>query len=124
MTDEVKEPPKTAEALQEWRAAEQTEDAARRAKIATDAANAAAAEAQEAAQATADAAEAALQAAALADATATKTAEAAKVVAHAAAEIGADSDAAIAQAEIDKRLAKQRYNEAVARAAERQRRAP
>ena len=124
MADEVTEHPKTAEALQDWRAAEQASAVAQRAKVATDAANAAAAEAQESAEATADAAEAALEAAALAEASASKTAEAAKVVADAAAEVGADADSAIAQTEIDKGVAKQRYNDAVARAAERQRRVP
>ena len=124
MADEVTDRPKTAEALQNWRAAEQAAATAERAKVATDAANAAAAEAQESAEATADAAQAALEAAALAEASASKTAEAAKAVAEAAAEVGADSDAAIAQAEIDRGVAKQRYNDEVARAAARQRRVP
>jgi hypothetical protein len=106
----------TADALQEWRAAEQVVAVARRGKLAAEAASVAAGKAVEAATATAEAAKASLAAASLAESSATRTAEAAKAIVAETKIDSADADSAAALAVVDEALAHQRYKDAVEQA--------
>ena len=118
MTDP--KPQTTADALAEWRQAEQTAAVARRGRIAAEVAASAADEAEQAAHATAEAAQMALKAAGLAEASAAKTAKAAKLVVQMARAGLADSESEAAMADIDEVDAHERYRAAVERANDRQ----
>jgi hypothetical protein len=112
----------TAEALNEWRAAEQVAAVARRGRLAAETAVAAAVEAADAANATAEAAKAALHAATLAETSAAKTAAAARVIVGSTRADMADAVSQVALADVDEAAAHFRYDEAVERARSRQRR--
>jgi hypothetical protein len=109
----------TAEALQQWRAAERLLAVARRGKIAAQAAATAAEDAAEAAAATAEAAKAALASMALAETSAAKTAAASKVVVMSARADLADAETDQAMSEINEVDAQSKYREATDRASER-----
>ena len=109
----------TAEALQQWRAAERLVAVARRGKIAAQAAATAAEDAAEAAAATADAAKAALASMALAETSAAKTAAASKIVVMSTRADLADAETDEAMSEINEVDAQSKYREASDRAGER-----
>lgn len=112
--------PTVAEALQEWRAAERVAAVARRGRLASEEAAAAALEAAQAALATADAAKSALEAMTLAETSALKTATAAKLAALSLNADLADAVAETALADVDELAAQVRYREASTRVASRQ----
>jgi hypothetical protein len=106
----------TAEALQQWRAAERLVAVARRGRIAAEAAAAAAADAAEAAIATAEAAKAALASMDLAEKSAAKTAAASKVVVLSTRADLADAESEEAMSEVNEVDAQAKYRAATERA--------
>jgi hypothetical protein len=112
--------PTVAEALQDWRAAERVAAVARRGRLASEEAAAAAQEAAQAALATADAAKSALEAMTLAETSALKTATAAKLAVLSLNADLADAVAETALADVDELAAQVRYREASTRVASRQ----
>ena len=118
MTDDEPDKIRTADALQEWRAAERTVAVARRGRLAAEAAVTAAEEAARAAIDTANAAKAALNSAKLAEASAAKTANAAKIIVQSTRADLADADTDVAAAEIGEAEAHDRYRRATERASE------
>jgi hypothetical protein len=106
----------TADALQQWRAAERLVAVARRGKIAAQAAATAAEDAAEAAAATADAAKAALASMALAETSAAKTAAASKIVVMSTRADLADAETDEAMSQINEVDAQAQYREATDRA--------
>ena len=109
----------TAEALQQWRAAERLVAVARRGRVAAEAAAAAAEDAAEAAAATAEAAKAALESMALAETSAAKTAAASKAVVLSTRADLADAQSEEALSEINEVDAQAQYRAATTRAVER-----
>jgi hypothetical protein len=113
------EPLSTAEALQQWRAAERLVAVARRGRVAAEAAAAAAEDAAQAAAATADAAKAALASMALAETSAAKTAAASKLVVMSTRADLADAETDEAMSEVNEVEAQSKYREATDRAGDR-----
>jgi len=108
----------TADALQQWRAAERLVAVARRGRIAPEPAAAAAEDAAEAAAATAEAAKAALASMALAETSAAKTAAASKIVVLSTHADLADAKTDEEMSEINEVDAQAKYREATDRAGE------
>lgn len=108
----------TAEALQQWRAAERLVAVARRGRVAAEAAAAAAEDAARAATATADAAKAALASMALAETSAAKTAAASKLVVLSTRADLADAETEQAMSEVNEVEAQSQYRAATTRAGE------
>jgi hypothetical protein len=114
--DQKKSDPTTAEALADWRQAEQAAAVARRGRLAAQVAAQAAEDAVEAANATAAAAKSALDAAILAETSASKTATAARLVVQSTRDHTADAESDLAIAEIEEAEAHDRYRQALDRA--------
>jgi len=116
--DEIKanQPKTTADALQQWRAAERLVAVARRGRVAAESAAQAAEDAAEAAVATSAAAKAALESMALAEASAAKTAQASKLVVLSTRADLADADTDVAMSELREAEAQGEYRAAEERA--------
>ena len=116
--DEIKtdKPKTTADALQQWRAAERLVAVARRGRLAAETAAQAAEDAAEAALATSAAAKAALESMALAEASAAKTAKASKLVVMSTRVDLADAETDVAMSELGEAEAQGEYRAAAERA--------
>ncbi len=109
----------TADALEQWRAAERSASVARRGRVAAEAAASAANSAEEAAAATAEAARAALDSMVLAEASANRTALAARLVVSETNADLADALTESAMADVSETDARTKYRKAADRAAKR-----